>query len=74
MTSRYHGSQISGSLQSFLTETAMCIVERWKKEMGYHVFPWCNHAQEVIHVNFFFSAILQDHGLLRSANFATMAT
>ena len=28
VTSRYHGSQISGSQQSFLTETAICIIER----------------------------------------------
>ena len=31
MTSRYHDSRISGSQQSFLTETTICIVERWKK-------------------------------------------
>ena len=27
VTSRYHGSQISGSQQFFLTETAVCIIE-----------------------------------------------
>ena len=31
----YHGSKISGSQQSFLTETAICIVERCKKNMDY---------------------------------------
>ena len=44
--SRYHGSKISGTQQSFLTETAICIVERWKKGMGYHLVRECNHAQE----------------------------
>ena len=44
--SRYHGSKISGSQQSFLTETAICIVERWKKSMGYRPVSKCNHAEE----------------------------
>ena len=58
MTSRYHNSKISGCLQSFLTETGICIVERWKKSMGYRFVPEGNHAQEVMRVNFFvFSAI-----------------
>ena len=35
----HHGSKISGSEQSFLTETAICIVERWKKSMGYRFVP-----------------------------------
>ena len=43
------------SRQSFLTETAICIVERWKKSMGYRFVTESNHAQEIqtIHVNFF---------------------
>ena len=44
--SGYHGSKISGSQQSFLTEMAICIVERWKKSMGYRFVPECNRAQE----------------------------
>ena len=56
--SRYHGSKISGSKQSFLTETAICIVERWKKSMGYRPVSKCNHAQESHTVmSIFFSAI-----------------
>ena len=35
VTSDYHGSKISGSQQSFLTETVIFIVERWQKSMGY---------------------------------------
>ena len=44
--SSYHGSKILGSQQSFLTETAIGMVERWYKSMGYHFVPECNHAQE----------------------------
>ena len=44
--SRYHGSKISGTKQSLLTETAICVVERWNKVMGYHIVPESNHAQE----------------------------
>ena len=56
MTSGYHGSTISGSQQSFLTETAICIVERWNKSVGYRFVPQCNLAQES-HICHFFSAI-----------------
>ena len=35
VTLHYHGSTISGSEQSFLTKMAICIVRRWKKNMGY---------------------------------------
>ena len=42
--SRYHGSKILGPQQLFMTETAICIVELWKKSMGYHFDPECNHA------------------------------
>ena len=45
MTSGYHDSKFSGSQQSFLTETAICIVERWKKSMGYRFVPEFNLAQ-----------------------------
>ena len=69
------GSKIAGSQQTFLTETAICIVERWKKSMGYRLVSKCNHAQESQTVmSVFFVPYLQDHCLLRSGNFATMAT
>ena len=45
-TSRYHGSKISGTQQSFLTEKAICTVERWKKSLGH---------RKVIYNNFFFA-------------------
>lgn len=32
--SHYHWRKISGSQESFLAETAICIVEQWKKSMG----------------------------------------
>ena len=49
VTSRYHGSKISGSQQYFLTETAIFIVKRWKrqrKSMGCCFVLKCNQAQE----------------------------
>ena len=46
VTSRYHGSKISKSQQSFLTETALCIVQRWKERMGFRLFLEWNHTQE----------------------------
>ena len=75
-TSRYHGSKIAQSQQSFLTETAICTVERWKKSNGYRFVPECNHEEESRTCQFFHSFLpnLQDHGLLRSRKFATMAT
>ena len=42
VVSRYHGSKMSISQQPFLTETAICIVEWWKKSMGY---PFCSWVQ-----------------------------
>ena len=54
VTSGYHGSKISGLHQSFLTETVICIVKRWKKRMGYRLVPECNYAQKS-HTSFFFS-------------------
>ena len=40
VTSGYHGSKISGSQHSSLTETAICIVEPWKKSIGYCFLTW----------------------------------
>ena len=57
VTSCDHGSKISRSQQSFLTEMAIGIVERWKKSMGSRL---CNHAQEShtsLFFRFFFPAI-----------------
>ena len=54
------GSKNSGSRQSFLTETAICIVKRWKKSMGYRFVSKCNHAQESHTVtSILFSAIFE---------------
>ena len=44
-TSRYHGSNIFGTQQSFLTEKAICTVEQWKKRLGH---------RKVIYNSFFF--------------------
>ena len=57
MTSGYHCSKISRSKQSFLTETAIWIVERWKKSLGYRFVPECNHAQEYMSTFSLFSVI-----------------
>ena len=65
-TSRSHGNQISGCQQSFLTERAIGIVERWKKSLGYRFAPDCNHAKDSHAcqcIRFFFLPYLQDHGL-----------
>ena len=40
MTSSYHGNFW------ILIEKVICIVERWKKSIGYRFAPKCNHAQE----------------------------
>ena len=48
VTSPYHWSKFSGSQLFLLTETAICIVERWKKSMDYHFDPECNHALMII--------------------------
>ena len=72
MTSRYYGNQISASQQSVLTETVICIVKRWKKVWAAFLFPSACHAQKVMLV--FLVPYLQDQGLLRSQNFATIAT
>ena len=66
------------TLPSFLTETAICIVVRWRKV--WPIVPECNHVQEsrTCHFNFLFSIsfpYLQDHVLLSSKNkFAAIAT
>ena len=59
MMSRYHGSKSFGSQESFLTETAIYTVKRWKKSMGYHFVPESSQAQESHTCQFFrfFSAI-----------------
>ena len=46
VTSSYHGTKISASQQSFVTEMVICIVERWRERMGYRFVSNCNHAQE----------------------------
>ena len=46
--------KISGSQPSFLTETAICIVERWMKSMGYRLFPSASVQRKVIHAHLFF--------------------
>ena len=70
VTSGYHCTKISGSQQSFLTETVICIVERWKKSMGYCFVPECDHVQESQTCQPFrcFLSYLHDHGLLRPRN------
>ena len=48
-----------------------------KNIMGYRLVPECNLAQESRTCQFlslFFLPYLQSHGLLRSRNFASMAT
>ena len=74
-TSSYHGSKLSGS-HSFLTETVICVFERWKEIVSYRFVSECNHVKEshTCQSFTFLLSYLQDHGLLRSKNFATMAT
>ena len=77
----YHGSKISGSQQSFLTETAFTSsndarkVQTVSATMGYCFVSECNQAQECHTCQFFhfFLPYLQDHGLLSSRNFASKA-
>ena len=47
----HHGSKISGSEQSFLTETAICIVERSWKSMGYNLLVSAIMPRKVTNVN-----------------------
>ena len=61
VTSHYHSRKRSGTQQSFLTEIAICIVERWKKKVWFTIlFLNAIMHRKVIHVNFFcfFSVIL----------------
>ena len=63
------------SQQTFLTETAIFIVERWKKRLNYRFVPECSHALEShLSIFFGFTAIFVGHSLLRSRTFATMVT
>ena len=76
MASCYHGCKISVSQQTILAETAICIVEGRKKSMGYPFVPECNRAEDrksCMSIVLFFLSYFQDHGLLRSRNFVTMA-
>ena len=59
-----------------LLETTIYIVEPWKKRMGYCFVHECIHAQGSHKCQFyvFFCHDLPDNGMLRSGNFATMAT
>ena len=70
MTSGYLGSKTSGSQKSFLRETAIYIVERWKKSMDCRFVSECDHVQESQTFQPFpyFLSYLQEHGLLRPRN------
>ena len=76
ITSRYSGSKISGSQQPFLTETAIWFVEQSKKSLGTLLFLSANVRRKVIHLKFFLFFLLKFAWLrlLKSRNFATMAT
>ena len=77
MTSSCLGGNISGSRQPFLTETG--IVQRWtlsndgRNVWATVLFLSAIMYMKVRHVNFFLP-YLQDHSLLGSRHFATMAT
>ena len=65
MLSCYYGSRISGSKQSFLTETAICSIKQWKKSMGYHFVPEWIPCTGNSYLSFFFPAIFcQDQDIL----------
>ena len=69
VTSRYHGSQISGSQQSFLTETAICIIERLK------ITQQCSGKSYIsYHTCSFFPVKFAGRDLLNSKSFISMAT
>ena len=72
MMSRYHGSKSFGSQESFLTETAICTVKRWKKRMGYYFVAESSQALESHTCQFFrfFLPFFLDHSLLRPRYFA----
>ena len=69
-------SWYSGSQQPFFVKMTICSVERWKNSMGYRFVPEWNHAlkSHTRHSSSFFLTYLQDHDLLRSRYFDTMAT
>ena len=69
-------SWYSGSQQPFFVKMTICSVERWKNSMGYRFVPVWNHAlkSHTCHSSSFFLTYLQDHDLLRSRYFDTMAT
>ena len=72
VTSRYYGCKISGSQQSLLTETSNDGRKVWASVL----FPSATMHRKVTQCifSFFFLPYLQDRGLLRSRNIATMAT
>ena len=58
VTSRYYGSKISRSQQSFLTEAAICTYRTMEEKYKRQTFvPECNHAQKS-DICQFFSAII----------------
>lgn len=63
-------------LNNLSWQTAICIVERWKKEGATVLFQSATMYGKVIRIiSFrFFPPYLRDQGLLRSKDFATMAT
>ena len=75
--SRYHGSKISGTQQSFLTETVISLLNDGRKLWATILFQSTTMDRKDAQDNFFvfiFLPYLQGHGLLRSKHFATMAT
>ena len=73
LMSRYYGRKSFWFKQSFLTETAICFVKRWKKEWATVLFLCAILHRKVIPDNFFvfFPVIFTRPRLLRSRNFAT---
>ena len=63
VTSRYHGSTISGAEQSFLTQMDISIVKQWRKSMGYRFFLSAIMHRKVIRASLL--PYLKDHSLLR---------
>ena len=69
-----HRSKISGSQHSFLTETAIFIVERRENASASVLFLSAIMLSHTCQFCRFFLPYLQDHDLLRSRNFASIAT
>ena len=61
--SRYPGTKISWSQQSFLTESTFYIFERSKKSMGLRVVTVCKHTQECHAFQFFSTAKIHSFAL-----------